>query len=65
VVRSPDASILRSARRAGVLVSTSREPATIAESSVCLDALAGSATDSAERYDTGALPNRPRLVVLT
>lgn len=60
-----DAEALRLARRARVLVATSRVLATIREAAVELDALAGSARDPSERYRSGDLDPPPRLVVRT
>jgi len=59
----PDA--VRLARRAKVLVATSRVLPLLAEAGVELDALVGSAADPSERYLDGDLPIRPRLVVRT
>jgi ribokinase len=60
-----DAEGLRLARRARVLVATSRFLPTIAESGVELDALVGSGFDESERYEPGDLDAVPRLVVRT
>lgn len=59
-----DAEALRKARRARVLVATSRELATLREAGVQLDALVGSGGDAGERYD-GDLDPAPGLVVTT
>lgn len=59
----PDA--LLHARRAGVLVATARELATVQRASVELDALVGSAKDEAEAYGSGVLEPEPLLVVST
>jgi ribokinase len=60
-----DIDALRAARRARVLVATSRELETIAHSGVELDALVGSGKDERERYHPGDLDPPPALVVST
>jgi ribokinase len=60
-----DPAALRQARRARVLVATARELPTVAAAGVQLDALVGSATDPAERYEPGMVDPPPRLVVVT
>jgi ribokinase len=60
-----DAAGLRLARRASVLVATSRFLPTVVESGVELDALVGSGFDESERYEAGDLDAVPRLVVRT
>ncbi len=60
-----DAAGARQARRAGVLVSTTRALEPLAESRVQLDALVSSANDPGERYEEGALDPPPRLLVRT
>ncbi|MEU6239514.1 PfkB family carbohydrate kinase, partial [Kitasatospora sp. NPDC047058] len=60
-----DAALLRRARRAGVLVVTAREFATVRESGVAVDALVGSGCDPAERCDPALLRRPPALVVST
>ncbi|MFE7558405.1 PfkB family carbohydrate kinase [Kitasatospora sp. NPDC057500] len=60
-----DTALLRLARRAGVLVVTAREFATVRESGVRVDALVGSACDPAERCDPALLRSLPDLVVST
>lgn len=60
-----DVGALRRARRARVLVATSRAMARLAEGDVFLDAVVGSARDPAERYDPDGLSTPPRLVVRT
>ena len=60
-----DVSALEAARRARVLVATSRELATLQRAGVELDALVGSGEDLAERYQPGDLEPPPRLVVST
>jgi ribokinase len=60
-----DAGALRAARRARVLVATSRELATLRRGAVELDALVGSGEDLAERYSPGDLEPPPKLVVST
>ncbi|MGZ4386198.1 MAG: PfkB family carbohydrate kinase [Gaiellaceae bacterium] len=62
---SGDAESVRRARRARVLVATSRVLPTLQEAGVELDALVGSALDPGERYEPGDLDPPPRLVVLT
>lgn len=60
-----DVGALEAARRARVLVATSRDLDTLAEGSVQLDALVGSGTDVGERYRRGAITPEPRLVART
>jgi ribokinase len=60
-----DAGALEAARRARVLVATSRVLPLLAESGVTIDAVVGSGRDEAERYEPGAIRPTPRLVVLT
>jgi ribokinase len=60
-----DAEGVRRARRARVLVATSRVLSVIGESGVQLDALVGSAVDRSERYVPGDLAVIPHLVVRT
>ena len=60
-----DADALRAARAARVLVATPRELATLAEASVALDALVGSAIDPSERYEEGDLDPAPTLAFWT
>jgi ribokinase len=60
-----DASALREARRAGVVVATARELPTLREGGVQLDALVHSGNDPDERYEMGGLAPPPRLVVTT
>lgn len=60
-----DDGALRHARRARVLVATSRVMDRLADTDLSLDAVVGSARDPAERYDPGALSRAPRLVVMT
>ncbi|MGH2635254.1 MAG: PfkB family carbohydrate kinase [Actinomycetota bacterium] len=60
-----DVGALRAARRARVLVATSRAMARLAEADVRLDAVVGSGRDPAERYDPDGLSTPPRLVVRT
>lgn len=64
-VTACDAAALRLARRARVVVATSRILPVLREAGVVLDALVGSAADPAERYADGDLEPRPRLVVRT
>jgi ribokinase len=60
-----DDHALRSARRAKVLVATSRVMSRLVEADVPLDAVVGSGRDPAERYDPDGLTHPPRLVVQT
>jgi ribokinase len=60
-----DAAALRLARRAKVLVATTRVLDILADADVRLDAVVGSGRDPSERWDPSALRHRPRLVVLT
>jgi ribokinase len=60
-----DLAALAAARRAGVLVATSRVLDDLARSGAKLDALVGSASDPAEVYRAGDLDPPPRLVVRT
>jgi ribokinase len=60
-----DPASLEAARRARVLVATSRVLDVLAGADVRLDAVVGSGRDPSERYDPTALRHRPRLVVLT
>jgi len=56
---------LREARRARVLVATSRAMPLLATADVHLDAVVGSGRDPAERFDPGPLTHAPNLVVRT
>ena len=60
-----DVAALKLARRARVLVATSRVLPLLKESGVELDALVGSASDPAESYRAGDLDPPPRVVVRT
>jgi ribokinase len=60
-----DVDAVRAARRARVLVATSRVLDVIAESGVELDALVGSGNDPSERYRPGDLDAAPRYAVMT
>jgi ribokinase len=60
-----DVGALRQARRARVLVATSRVMDRLAEADVALDAVVGSGRDPSERFDPDALSTPPRLVVRT
>jgi ribokinase len=64
-VTGGDLAVLRRARRAGVVVATSRIVPLLADARIQLDALVGSARDPAERYAPGDLDPPPRLVVMT
>jgi ribokinase len=56
---------LLEARRAKILVATSREMDLLAEADIQLDAVVGSLRDSAEDYDPAALSRAPGMVVRT
>ena len=60
-----DTDALRSARRARVLVATSRVMALLGEADLPLDAVVGSGRDPSERYDPDLLSVPPRLIVRT
>lgn len=60
-----DLGALRAARRGRVLVATTRAMDRLAGSEVALDAVVGSATDPAERYDPATLIPTPGLIVRT
>jgi ribokinase len=60
-----DAGAVAQARRARVLVATSRALPLLADAGVELDAVVGSASDPAEAYEDGDIVPRPRLVVRT
>ena len=60
-----DVDAVRLARRARVVVATSRVVPLLAKAGVELDALVGSAADPAERYEPGSIVPEPRLVVRT
>jgi ribokinase len=60
-----DPAALRAARKARVVVATSRVLNVVAAAGVRLDALVGSGRDPSESYDPSALRERPGLVVLT
>lgn len=60
-----DVAAVRAARRARVLVATSRELPTLARAGEELDALVGSGEDAGERYEPAELEPEPRLVVTT
>jgi ribokinase len=62
---SGDAEALRQARRARVLVATSRELPTIARAGVEVDVLVGSGEDEGELYRPGDLDPPPKIVVTT
>jgi ribokinase len=62
---SGDVSALRAARRADVLVATSRELPTLRRGGVELDLLVGSGEDAGERFEPGELDPPPRIVVTT
>lgn len=60
-----DEDALLRARRARILVATTREIEILRRGSVQLDALVGSGRDEAERYQPGELDPAPQLVVST
>ncbi|MGZ4110603.1 MAG: PfkB family carbohydrate kinase [Actinomycetota bacterium] len=60
-----DAAALRAARRARVLVATTRVLDLLGDADVPLDAVVGSGRDPSERWDPSALQHPPELVVLT
>jgi ribokinase len=60
-----DVDALVHARRARVLTATSRELEVLRRGAVLVDALIGSGEDESERYRSGDLEPRPRLVVTT
>jgi ribokinase len=64
-VTAGDPDAIRLARRARVVVATSRILPDLEASGVELDALVGSSVDAAERYAEGDLSKPPRLVVRT
>jgi ribokinase len=64
-VTAGDAAVIRFARRARVLVATSRILPVLKKAGVQLDALVGSARDPMEAYAHGDLMPAPRLVVRT
>ena len=60
-----DTRALETARRARVLVATTRVLDVLASTDVPLDAVVGSGRDPSERWEPSALRNRPHIVVLT
>jgi len=60
-----DIAALRAARRAKVLVATSRELATLRAAGVEIDVLVGSGKDAAEQFEPGDLDPPPKIVVTT
>jgi ribokinase len=64
-VTAGDVEAFRQARRARVMVVTLRALRGLAESGVEADCLVGSARDPGERWEVGALPGPPRLLVRT
>lgn len=62
---SGDIEALRHARKARVLVATSRELPTLRRAGVEVDVLIGSGEDDGERYHPGELDPPPRIVVTT
>jgi ribokinase len=64
-VTAGDPGALREARRARVLVATSRIANLLEETGVRLDAVVGSTADPAEAIDPGSFAHPPRLIVRT
>jgi len=62
---SGDVEAVRHARKARILVATSRELPTLRRAGVELDVLVGSGEDESERYHPGDLDPPPRVVVTT
>jgi len=62
---SGDVAALRAARRARVLVATSRELATLSRAGEVVDVLVGSGEDAGERFDPAELDPAPRVAVTT
>ncbi len=62
---SGDVAAVRAARRARVLVATSRELPTLARAGERIDVLVGSGEDPGERYEPGSLEPAPDVVVTT
>ncbi len=62
---SGDVAAARAARRARVLVATSRELSTLRRTGIELDVLVGSGEDAGERFDADGLEPPPRVVVTT
>ena len=60
-----DVAAVRAARRAKVLVATSREMATLARAGEELDAVVGSGEDTGERFEPAELEPQPKVVVTT
>lgn len=60
-----DVEALRTARRAHVLIGTTRAMERLAEADVRLDGVVGSSRDPSERYEPGALSHPPGLAVRT
>ena len=64
-VTAGDVGAVRAARRAKVVVGTSRALRRLGEADIALDAIVGSTRDPAERYDSDVLATTPKLVVRT
>lgn len=64
-VTADDVTAIQYARRARILVATSRVLPSLRDADVEIDALVGSANDVDERYQRGDLPRIPRLSVRT
>jgi ribokinase len=62
---SGDVAALRAARRARVLVATTRELATLQRAGEELDVLVGSAEDTGENFEPGELDPPPKTVITT
>jgi ribokinase len=64
-VTAGDVAAVRAARRARVLVATSRIVPLLAQAAIPIDALVGSSADAAEAYTRGQLVPEPAVVVRT
>ena len=64
-VTAGDVDAMRAARRARVVVGTSRALRRLGESGIVVDAVVGSSRDPSERYERGVLAEEPRLIVRT
>ena len=64
-VTAGDVEAIRHARRARVVVGTSRALTRLGEAGIAVDAIVGSSRDQAERYEPGVLSSEPSLIVRT
>ena len=64
-VTAGDVDAIRQARRARIVVGTSRALTRLGESGIVVDAIVGSSRDPSERYEPGVLASEPALVVRT